>query len=64
MIVNTNELAMELVNKKLLIFKCYQVDVENIKSPLQWWEKMRTCLQLVFVLEFVFKWLDPKLKQK
>ncbi len=51
MTTNTNELAMELVNKKLLILKCYQVDVENIKCPLQWWEKMRTCLQLVFVLE-------------
>jgi hypothetical protein len=50
MTTNTNE-AMELVNEKLLIFKCYQMDVENITCPLQWWEKMRTCLQLVFVLE-------------
>jgi hypothetical protein len=49
MTTNTSELAMELDNKKLLIFRFYQVDVENIKCPLQWWEKMRTCFQLVFV---------------
>jgi hypothetical protein len=35
MIVSTNELAIELANKELLIFKCYQVDVKDIKCPLQ-----------------------------
>jgi hypothetical protein len=29
----------DLINKELLIFRCYQVDVKNIKFPLQWWEK-------------------------
>jgi hypothetical protein len=48
----TSEPAKELVIKKFLIFSCYQVDVEDIKCPLQWWEIMKTCLQLVFVLEF------------
>ncbi len=24
---------------ELLIFMCYQVDVKDIKCPLQWWEK-------------------------
>jgi len=33
-IVSTSELAMELVNKKLLILRCYQVNVKNIKCPL------------------------------
>jgi hypothetical protein len=39
MIANISEPTMELVNKELLIFKRYQVDVKNIKCPLQWWEK-------------------------
>jgi hypothetical protein len=38
-IANISEPTTELVNKKLLIFKCYQVDVKDIKCPLQWWEK-------------------------
>jgi hypothetical protein len=29
----------ELVIKKLLIFKRYQVGPKNIKCPLQWWGK-------------------------
>ncbi len=38
MITNTIELVMELINKKLLIFKHYQVDVKDFKCPLQWWK--------------------------
>jgi hypothetical protein len=30
---------MKLVNRELLILKCYQMDVKDIKCPLQWWEK-------------------------
>jgi len=33
-IVRTSELAIKLVNKELLIFRCYQVNVKNIKCPL------------------------------
>jgi hypothetical protein len=39
MIANTSELTTELINKELLIFKRYQVNVEDIKCPPQWWEK-------------------------
>jgi hypothetical protein len=28
-----------LINKELLIFRHYQVDVKDIKCSLQWWEK-------------------------
>ncbi len=34
MTINTSEPIIELINRKLLIFKCYQVDVKNIKCPL------------------------------
>jgi hypothetical protein len=36
MIVITNEPIMALVNKEHLIFKHYQVDIKDIKCPLQW----------------------------
>jgi hypothetical protein len=35
MIVSTSELATKLANIELLIFKHYQVDVKDIKCPLQ-----------------------------
>ncbi len=35
MTTNTSEPSMELTNKRFLIFKCYQMDVKNIKCPLQ-----------------------------
>jgi hypothetical protein len=39
MTFSTSEPRMDLINKELLIFRHYQVDVKNIKCPLQWWEK-------------------------
>jgi hypothetical protein len=39
MIASTSEPSTKLVNKKLLIFKRYQVDDKNIKCTLQWWKK-------------------------
>jgi hypothetical protein len=35
MIANTIEPSMKLINRELLIFKRYQVDVKDIKCPLQ-----------------------------
>jgi hypothetical protein len=51
MIMNTNELAKELVIRKLFIFKQSEVDVKNIKHPLQWWEKheMERIISLVIL---------------
>jgi hypothetical protein len=34
MITSTNEPTLKLVNKKLLILRCYQMDVKDIKYPL------------------------------
>jgi hypothetical protein len=34
MTANTSEPTTELVNRDLLIFRCYQVDVKDIKCPL------------------------------
>jgi hypothetical protein len=38
-ICSINEPTMKLVNREILIFWRYQVDVKDIKCPLQWWEK-------------------------
>jgi hypothetical protein len=47
MTTSTSEPTMELVNKKLLIFRHYQVDDKNIKCPLQWWEKHESMFPIV-----------------
>jgi len=39
MTISTNEPRIVLVIEELLIFQHYQVDVEDIKCPLQRWEK-------------------------
>jgi hypothetical protein len=36
---STSEPTKELVKIKLLVFKKYQLDVKNIKCPLQWCQK-------------------------
>jgi hypothetical protein len=35
MTTNTSEPTIEFINRELLIFKYYQVDVKNIECPLQ-----------------------------
>jgi hypothetical protein len=47
MIASINETIMKLVNRELLIFKHYQVDVKNIKCPLQWWENHGNMFSIV-----------------
>jgi hypothetical protein len=39
MTTNTSEPIEELVNKKLLIFRKFQMDVKKMRCPLQWWQK-------------------------
>ncbi len=37
MITSSSEPITKLVNRELLIFKRFQVDLKEIKCPLQWW---------------------------
>jgi hypothetical protein len=39
MVANISELMIELINKKLLIFKRFHMDFKEIKCPPQWWQK-------------------------
>ncbi len=47
MTTNTSVPIMELFNRELLIFKCYQVNVKDIKCPFQWWEKYENMFPLI-----------------
>jgi hypothetical protein len=37
MSLGINEPTKEVVNKELLMFKRFQMDVKDIKCPLKWW---------------------------
>jgi hypothetical protein len=47
MVIGTNELTKELVNKKLMIFCRFQADVKDIKCPLEWWKKHESMFPIV-----------------
>jgi hypothetical protein len=52
MTTNTSELAMELINRELMIFKRYEVDVKTSNVHFNGGKNLRICfLQLVFVLK-------------
>jgi hypothetical protein len=52
MVLNINQLAKELVNRKLLIFYIYYVNAKDIKCPLEWWRKHETMFPTI---DFVSK---------
>jgi hypothetical protein len=39
MSIGTSEPTKKVVNKELPMFKRFQVDVKDIKCPLEWWAK-------------------------
>jgi hypothetical protein len=39
MFIVTSKLTKEAVNKELQMFKRFQMDVKDIKCPLEWWAK-------------------------
>jgi hypothetical protein len=47
MSIGTNEPTKEVVNKELLMFKRFQVDVKDIKCPLKWWAKHESLFPIV-----------------
>jgi len=64
-ITNASELVLELINKKLLIFKRYQVDVKDFKCPFQWWEKHENMFHIVsFCVKQILIIVGSKLKQR
>jgi hypothetical protein len=39
MFVGISEPTKEVVNKELMMFRRFQMDVKDIKCPLEWWAK-------------------------
>jgi len=47
MMARTSEPTKELIRKKLLVYKCYQMDVKNIKCFFQWQDKHETMFRTI-----------------
>jgi hypothetical protein len=52
MYVGTSEPTKEVVNKELLMFKRFQVDVKDIECPLEWWAKQDSLFPTVAFLAY------------
>jgi hypothetical protein len=64
-IASTNEPIEKLVKRELLVFKRYELDVKDIKCPLQWWQKHETMFATIrFLADKFWVLLDFKLKHK
>jgi len=46
-ITRTSELVKKLITRELLIFKKYQMDVKDIKRPLQWWQNLKAMFPII-----------------
>jgi hypothetical protein len=63
MTINTNEPTIVLVNNELLIFRHYQVDVKDIKCPLQWQEKHESMFSTIgFWIRQIFRIVGSKIE--
>jgi len=62
MVISTNELIKKPFNKKLMIFRRFQMDAKYIKCLLEWWKKHES--MLVFFSRKILGIIFPKLKLK
>jgi hypothetical protein len=44
---NTSEVAIEIITREMLIFRCYQVDSKEFKCHVQWWAKLEAMFPIV-----------------
>ncbi len=64
MTTNISETIMKLVNREL-IFRHYQMDVKDIKGPLQWWEKHESMFPIIgFCAKQIFKIVGFQIETK
>jgi hypothetical protein len=55
---NTSELATKLNNRELFIFMHYQMDVKDIKCPLQWWDKHESVFLVGFCVKQILRIIE------
>jgi hypothetical protein len=53
MFVGTNEPTKEVVNKELLMFRRFQVDLKDIQCPLEWWASLYFQLWHFLLIKFL-----------
>ncbi len=44
---NTSEVAIEIITREMLIFRCYQVDSKEFKCHVRWWAKHEAMFPIV-----------------
>jgi hypothetical protein len=65
MAISTSEPITKLVNRELLIFRHYQVDIKDIKCPFQWWEKHESMFPIVgFCARQILRIVRSQIKTK
>jgi hypothetical protein len=63
MFVGTSKPTKEVVNKELLMFRRFQVDVKNIECPLEWWVKHESLFPtMAFFTHQIFGIIDFQIK--
>jgi hypothetical protein len=65
MYVGTNEGTKEVVNKELLMFRRFQMDVEEIKCSLKWWVKHESLFPtMAFLAHQIFCIIGSQIETK
>ncbi len=63
MIVTRSELVIELVKRKLLVFRRFQVDFKKMKCLLQWWQKHESMFLIVgFLARQILEIVESQMK--
>jgi hypothetical protein len=44
---NTSEVAIEIITREMLIFRCYHVDSKEFKRHVRWWAKHEAMFPIV-----------------
>jgi hypothetical protein len=60
--VNTSGLTTKLNNREHFIFMYYQMDVKNIKCPLQWWEKHENMFHIGFFVKKILRIIESQIE--
>jgi hypothetical protein len=60
--INTSGLTTKLNNREHFIFMYYQMDVKNIKCPLQWWEKHENMFHIGFFVKKILRIIESQIE--
>jgi hypothetical protein len=65
MSIGTNKPTKDVVNKELLMFRKFQVNVKDIECPLKWWARHEYLIPIVaFPTHHILGMVDSQIKIK